>query len=431
MNMRGIDPITGLPDRGRCLECAREIVLESSTGLSLVVLWIGLDRLKQINASFGHMGGDAVLMQMAIRLREQVPVSGLLFRAGGDEFVCLVRLRHQAQAFELAELLRRTIDTPLPFGEILLHPSASIGIAVREQDEDPFVVLQRADQAMITAKSQGGNRIVASGDEPVPGRMGVLLAHEELVIENQLHIALENGGLQLHYQPIISRDGRIEAVEALMRCNAEGKGIPPVRFIPVAEKTGLITRIGEWSLLEGANFARQLYRAGFPTKVAINVSRAQLTSAKFSQALHAALICSDTPPSMIELELTESLFMDNSATVQKNLSAAREAGIALAIDDFGTGYSCLANLKDIPATKLKLDRAFVVMLPEDKRALAVVRAMTQLGRELGMTVVAEGVETQGQLDALLDAGVDAIQGYINAKAMPEDELTAWLARRPK
>ena len=197
----------------------------------------------------------------------------------------------------------------------------------------------------------------------------------------------------------------------------------------MAEKTGLIIRLGEWSLLAGARQASHLAAAGHRTKVAINVSRAQLASPKFAQALHAALLCADVSPELIELELTESLFMDISETVQANLHAARKAGVGLAIDDFGTGYSCLANLKDIPATKLKLDRAFVVVLPHDRRAFAVVKAMAQLGRELGMTVVAEGVEDPAQIEALREAGADAIQGFVHARAMPEETLLQWLQQR--
>ena len=171
--------------------------------------------------------------------------------------------------------------------------------------------------------------------------------------------------------------------------------------------------------------------AGYRTKVAINVSRYQLVDLKFSQALNAALICANVEPGMIELELTESLFMDISTTVQSNLRSARDLDIGLAIDDFGTGYSCLATVKDIPAVKLKLDRAFVIPLPHDRRAMAVVKAMTMLGKELGMTVVAEGVETLEQLEALREAGVDSIQGYYYAKPMNESDLFSWLETREK
>ena len=159
--------------------------------------------------------------------------------------------------------------------------------------------LERADRGLLEAKCQGGNRIVSSGEEPVPGRLGVLLAREELAIESDLHTALENGGLQLHYQPILGVDGHIEGVEALMRCSANGRQIAPMSFVPVAEKTGLIVRLGEWSMLQGAFYAARLQAQGIATKVAINVSRAQLTSPKFIQALHGALICANVAPELI------------------------------------------------------------------------------------------------------------------------------------
>lgn len=196
-----------------------------------------------------------------------------------------------------------------------------------------------------------------------------------------------------------------------MRCNAHGLNIPPGKFIPVAEKTGLIFRLGEWSLLQGAHCAALLREQGSSTKVVINVSRVQLTSASFKQALHGALICTTVAPELIELELTESLFMDLSVTVQANLRGARAAGVGLAIDDFGTGYSCLTSLKVLPASKLKLDRAFIGVLPRDRRAFAIVRAMTQLARDLGMIVVAKGVETKEQLDACAAAGGTPRRGF--------------------
>jgi EAL domain-containing protein (putative c-di-GMP-specific phosphodiesterase class I) len=214
-----------------------------------------------------------------------------------------------------------------------------------------------------------------------------------------------------------------------MRCTVDGQAFPPAAFIPVAEKTGLIIRLGEWCLSQGALFARRLEEAGFPLKVAVNISRAQLLSPHFSQALSSALIYAKVPAERLELELTESLFMDMSSTVQNNLCDVRAAGVSLAIDDFGTGYSCLANLKDIHASKLKLDRAFAAALPEDKRAYAIVKAMTRLGQELGMTVVAEGVETEAQMDALRRAHVDAAQGHLYASAMSDDTLLEWLRSR--
>ncbi len=425
-----LDPTTGFLDRNGCLNVAEEMIGRSRGARQpLAAIWLDLDRFKQINESFGYLGGDHVISLIADRLREKFGNRVEIGRVGADEFVCLAPQTDLAQSEQMARELMRVIEPDLELGGIHFRPTASIGIAMLEAAEDAFSLLERADRAKIVAKKQGGNRYVVAGTESIPGRLGTMLVREELEVEHRLHTALENGGLQLHYQPIIGLDGRVQAIEALMRCNANGENISPAKFIPVAEKTGLIVRLGEWSLLQGARHARHMSDAGHPTVTAINVSRSQLVDPKFSQALSAALLCANVPPELIELELTESLFMDISDTVQNNLRAAMELGVCLAIDDFGTGYSCLANLKDIPATKLKLDRAFVVVLPQDRRAMSVVKAMAQLGKELGMTIVAEGAETTEQVEALIEAGVDCIQGYIYAKPMDDRSLLSWIKRR--
>lgn len=423
-----IDALTGFRDRAGCLALVGDL-LAHEAGTSLAVIWLDLDRFKLVNESFGHLGGDAVLARMAQRMAERIALRAHPCRMGGDEFVFLAQGSNAGKAEQIASDLLDCIKSPLEVGNIRLYPTGSIGIAQLEPGEDAVSVLQRADRAMVEAKRLGGDRLIVSGNERVAGRLGTLLAREELVVENKLHMALETGGLALHYQPIVAPDGHIHAVEALMRCTADGESVSPVRFIPVAEKTGLVVRLGEWSMLHGALFAHRLAGLGMATKVAINVSRAQLTAPKFTQALHAALLCSDVSPALIELELTESLFMDVSEVVQSNLLAAKIAGVSLSIDDFGTGFSCLATLKDIPASKLKIDRAFIKVLPHDLRALAIVRAITHMARELGMTVVAEGVETREQLQALEDVGVDAIQGFFHARPMDSDSLVAWLQKR--
>jgi diguanylate cyclase (GGDEF)-like protein len=431
MDAIGFDSLTSFLDRRGCLRAAVRLVEACRRERrALSVLWLDLDRFKQVNESFGHLGGDAVIAKVAARLNIALSGRAEVSRMGGDEFVFLVPDCDRKQAEDIAAELLRAVAEPIEIGSIRIHPSGSIGIAVLDDQEDPLSFIERADRAMVEAKRLGGGRHVVSGDEQVPGRVGVLLAREELAIESQIHAALETGGLTLHYQPIIGLDGGIETAEALMRCHIDGESLPPAKIIPVAEKTGLIVRLGEWSMLNAAQQARRLRDAGLATKLAVNVSRAQLTAPRFVEALYAAIYYADVAPELLELELTESLFMDVSDVVQSNLLAARQAGVSLAIDDFGTGYSCLANLKDIPATKLKLDRAFVRVLPEDRRSLAVVRAMTQLGRELGMTIVAEGVETREQQAALVDVGVDAVQGFLHARPMDADALVAWLRDRP-
>ncbi len=430
MDAVGFDSTTGFLDRGGCLRTAVRLADASRKERQpLGALWLDLDRFKQVNESFGHLGGDAVIGRLAAQLRDEFSARAEICRMGGDEFVFLVPNCSRAQAEEVAGDVLRAVSQPIELGNIRLRPSGSIGVALFDPVEDPLSFLERADRAMIEAKRLGGGRYVISGDERVPGRLGVLLAREELAIESKIHLALESGGLTLHYQPIIHFDGSIEAVEALMRCNVAGESIPPSKIIPVAEKTGLIVRLGEWSMLNAAQHARHLSDLGLPTRVAVNVSRAQLTAPRFIEALYSAFYCADIAPELLELELTESLFMDISDTVQANLQAAKKAGVSLAIDDFGTGYSCLADLKNIPASKLKLDRAFIRVLPEDKRSLAVVRAIGQLARELGMIVVAEGVETVEQFELLADIGLDAVQGFHCARPMDGQALVAWLRNR--
>ncbi len=428
-NMHPAGLITGFLNRGDCLDEITQQATLATPEHPLAIVWIALDRFKRVNESFGHHGGDAYIARIAQRLRDKISVNAQWYRMAGDEFVCLLPDCDFDHINQIASTLLREIETPLPLNELLLHPSASLGIAILAADENPHAFLERADQAMNTAKRAGGGRIVTSGAEPIPGRLGIYLARHELEIENQLHLALERGELSLHYQPCLDINGRVVSVEALLRC--ANKLLTPSEFIPIAEKTGLIVRIGEWALLEGARFAQRLAAAGLPIPVAVNVSRTQFTAPRFARTLHAALLCANVKPELIELELTESLFMDHSMTVQGNLRAARDAGVALSIDDFGTGYSCLANLKDIKAGKLKLDRAFVIALPQDTRALAVVKAIVRLGNELGMQVVAEGVETRTQLDALHEAGVDITQGFFHARPMPETALLEWLDKRRK
>lgn len=422
------DPISGLLDRRSAIATAERLTRELGMGdeIPLAVLWIDLDRFLQVNQSFGHEGGDAMIFEMAARLRRIAGADARLGRMGGDEFICITVGSDEGTSLMLAETLLTAIAEPVHLGGITLYPSASIGVALYDGEEDALNLLQRADRAMIAAKRLGGSNYVVSGREPVRHNAGAMLAREELDIESKLHSAMDNGGLQLHYQPILGADGQVEAVEALMRCTVGGEMIPPGKFIPVAEKSGLVIRLGEWTMIQGAQFAGRLRDAGLPLKVAVNVSRAQLLAPHFAQTLHAALICGRISPDLLELELTESLFMDMSETVQENLCSARAAGVGLAIDDFGTGYSCLANLKDIHATKLKLDRSFINVLPDDPRAFSIVKAMTHLGQELGMTIVAEGVETLPQQEALQRAGVNAVQGYLHAPAMPADTLIDWI-----
>lgn len=425
-----MDGLTGFLDRVECIGEVERLAEEArAAGTSFCVIWIGIDRFRQINSSFGHRAGDNVLAKLAHRMKGLAGPGDRFGRLGGDEFVLVLPGRELAAAEMTAEGIQEAVKVPMEIGQVRFRPSCSMGVAQLNAVEPPLNVLERADRAMLAAKRLGGGQYVISGDELVPGRFGNPLAREELAVEELIHEALETGGLSLRYQPILGPGGQIEAVEALMRCRVQDQNLPPATFIPVAEKTGLIVRLGEWSLMTAARLVQQLHSRGMAIKVAVNISRAQLTAPKFCQALHAVLACTDVPPSLLELELTESLFMDMSDNVRRNLAAALEAGLPLAIDDFGTGYSCLAYLKDLPARKIKLDRAFVLGLPEDRKSFAIVRTMTQLARDLGMTVVAEGVETVAQYESLREAGVDVVQGFLFSHPLTEGELDRWLIER--
>ncbi|MBK7728934.1 MAG: EAL domain-containing protein [Gammaproteobacteria bacterium] len=422
--------LTALPDRSACMVEAGRLVAEArQRATTLAVLWLDLDRFQSINRAFGHAGGDQVIDQVARRIEAHRNPATVLCHVGADEFVLLTPGTTRDQAARIAAELMTVVQLPLELGAVQLHPALTIGIAILERDEGAAELLHRADRAKHDAKEQGGNCWVFSGEERVLGRHGTPLEREDLQIENDLHDALDTGGLSLHYQPIINRDGSVEGAEALMRCTVNGRTTRPDELIRVAEKTGLIARLGEWSLVTAAEFARDLCAAGMRTKIAVNVSATQLHATGFSESLAGALLLTNLDPALLELEVTESLVLRLSAEVQSNIDTCTRLGNPLAIDDFGTGESCLAKLKDLPATKLKLDRAFSSVLPADRRAFAVVRAMSQLGRELGMTVVAEGVETPEQLESLWQAEVDAVQGYYFARPMPSDAFVQWLKGR--
>lgn len=425
-----IDATTSFLNRPNCMNMADELVKQAhETEQPLAVLWIDLDRFRQLNESFGYEGGDSIITLVADRLREKIFESATVGRVGADEFLILAPDMNEHEAEDYAIELMRAIEPPFNMGDFRVRLTLSIGIAMLEPEETAAEWLERADWAKNTAIAEGGNRYILSGSEQVPSHMGIIQAREDLEVEYLLHTALDNGGLQLYYQPILDFAGNVLSVEALMRCNVNGKNIPPGRFFPVAEKSGLVVRLGEWSLLHGTMQAKHLLNAGLKTPVSINIARGQLTDVRFAQALNAAIILADVDPALIRLEFSESVFMDSSEVIQANLRAAREIGVQLTIDNFGTGFSCLVNLKNLPVSKLKLGRAFVTALPEDKRAITVLKSMVNLGKDLGMKVVAEGVETREQMEALKELSVDGIQGYYYARPMDADTLSSWLKER--
>lgn len=424
-----MDDLTGFLSRQKCiLEAERLTALALEHGSSLYALWVSLNRFREVNTSFGHQAGDEVLLELANRLKAQACPHYRIGRIGADEFIILLPGATQAKAASVAKQIHTHLRAPLRVGQVNWRQTCSIGMAKLGM-ESSSSLLERADLAMQEAKQAGGGQTTVIAPNVESNNTTTKQKRQELNIEEKLHEAIELNGFSLHYQPIINvADNSIEACEALMRCRVHEQLLAPDQFIPVAEKTGLIVELGDWTLLTAVHMAERLMASGRPTKIAVNISRAQLTAPKFQQTLHALFAISSVPPALIELELTESLFMDSSTPVRRNLDAAVEAGLSLSIDDFGTGYSCLAYLKDIPAKKLKMDRLFVSNLPEDRKSLAIIRAITQLAQDLGMTVVAEGVETPAQRDTLISAGVNALQGFLFTRPLPDTLLEGWLNR---
>lgn len=422
------DWLTGLPDRGGCIARLASLLSDPhGRDRGVAVLWLDIDRFRQINHSFGYVVGDSILVELVRRLERVKPARASMARVGADEFVMLVPQAAPDEAERLGHKLVGAVHQVLSIGTTRMRPSASVGIALAQADEDGHEVLERAERAMTEAKREGGGRSQLSVDPTLPARNGKYLAREELAVEETLHRALEMGGLYLDYQPIVRiTDGAPLAAEALMRCRVDGVVMPPGRFIPVAEKTGLISHLGDWCLISAAEFLVRMHARGLDLKVAVNVSRVQLLNPAFAKSLHGVLAYTGIEPGQMELEITESLFMDSTDTVRRNLRAAMSAGFPLALDDFGTGYSSLACLKDLPAGKIKLDRAFVIDLARDRRAFGVARAVVQLAGDLGVAVVAEGVETEEQLQLLGEAGVTAVQGFHLARPMSESDLLDWL-----
>ena len=413
--------------RQECIQLLTETARSSASGhFPYAVFWLDIDRFERFNTSLGHQAGDRVLALIKHRISQISGELGQVARMGDDEFLLVLPKCDRTLAEQIATHLLAAISQPLQISNLRIRPTVSIGVVTSKGFTDPINLLEQSDYAMHEAKRLGGAQYVVATDLHQMLSDSPHFLREELSIEETLHSALESGELHLEYQPIIRiADGTIETVEALMRCQVGNQIIPPARFIPVAERSGLIIRLGEWTLMSAAQFLTRMHQAGRAMNVSVNVSRAQLLAPKFFQTLHAAVLLNNVLPDWLELEITESLFMDQSYIVQENLCNIMASGFKLAIDDFGTGYSCLAALKDLPAHKLKLDRVFIRDIPNDKRSAAVVKAVVQMALDLDMIVVAEGVETLAQYDALCEVGVSAIQGFYLAEPMDEKKLLSW------
>ena len=417
------DALTGLPNRLLFLDRLQQAVRKAHRANSqLAVLFIDLDRFKQINDSLGHAQGDAVLKAVARRLEDCLREDDVVARLGGDEFTIIMDSLHNARhATTMAQKVIRTVQRPVRHKEHELYVSASVGISLYPQDgEDAEVLLRNADAAMYKAKGEGKSSFQFYTAEMTE------LAFERVLMESHLHRALENEQFELFYQPQIElHTDRLVGLEALVRWQHPELGqLLPAKFITLAEDTGLILPLGEWVLRTACRQMAAWYRAGLcPGRVAVNLTANQLNNDNFLPMVEQILKESGCRPEWLELEITEGVIMRQHERSFQILQQLKGIGIDLAIDDFGTGYSSLAYLKRLPVSKLKIDRSFIRDIPEDDSDNAIARAVIAMGRSLGLRVIAEGVENSGQKAFLLEEGCDEVQGYLYGPPQSEDQTT--------
>ena len=410
------DALTGLANRTALFSRIDSAIARAVAGQGdAVLMYLDLDGFKKVNDTFGHVAGDALLVQFGARLRGAIHPDDLAARIGGDEFAVLVEERNGFDTEALAaEIL---LLASAPFG--LLSTTAVIGTSVGVVPVDAGAVAsgelaRKADSALYEAKKRR-NRYVVYNDE-----LDVALAHRREV-EAALAEALATGeGLSCHYQPLVlASDGSLVGLEALARWRHPRLGdVPPLQFIAVAEETGLINPLGEWVLRTACTRLATLPELS----LAVNVSAVQLRDDAFADMVLRVLTETGMSPRRLELEITETAIVNADGAAVKLLKRLRRAGVRISLDDFGTGYSSLSLLKDLEVDKVKIDRSFVQMAPSADDSAAIVRAVSNLGAALGLCVVAEGVETEQQRTFLRDVGCDELQGYLFSAAVPGDAL---------
>jgi len=420
------DALTGLPNRVVVQSRFEQAIAQADrTGSKVALLFLDLDNFKRINDSLGHQTGDAMLQAVAQRLRECARETDTISRQGGDEFlVVFAELADAEAARAVIERLIQRFQLPCLVDGHEISTPFSLGISLYPDDgRDYGTLLQKADIAMYQAKDAGRNTYRFFNDQ-----MNIEAA-EHLHMLNGLRLASERGEFVLHYQPQIDlASGRVVGAEALIRWNHPELGlVPPGRFIPVAEESGLIVPIGDWVLREACRQAVAWQDAGLPSlSIAVNLSAVQFARGNVELMVRGALDATGLQPSLLELELTESILVQNVESVLTTVKRLKLLGVQLSIDDFGTGYSSLSYLKRFAFDKLKIDQSFIRDLATDPENAAIVRAIMQMARGLGLETIAEGVENEPALERLLAFKCDTAQGYLFARPMPAEQFAAYL-----
>jgi diguanylate cyclase (GGDEF)-like protein len=426
------DPVTSLPNRLHFRSEADKLLCEAAGGTNSAMLFVDLDRFKNVNDSLGHARGDQLLIMVANRLRVVVNAEfagaaaarPLLARLAGDEFTIFFPNIESAEAIEsIARRVVVAISEPFELCSHSVDIGASIGVALSPDHGTSIESLMRAaDIAMYSAKSSGGGRHCLF-------TTALAVEHQERVdTEKALTEAVQRGDFVLAFQPQMSLvTGVVVGAEALLRWNHPRDGLRmPDTFIPVAERTGVILEVGEWVIAEIASLLGDWRRGGFKGRLAFNVSPRQLDRPDFFLRLRSAFADADVPLSMIELEFTESAAMEAGDSVLEEIAALRGDGAKIAIDDFGTGYSNLARLRAMPLDRVKLDPSLIADIDSCDKARVIVQAVIQLIKGIGSEVVAEAVETVAQADILRAMGCDTVQGFIFAAPMFEDAFLDWI-----
>ncbi len=425
------DPLTSLPNRSLLDDRLTHAIGRARRAKSMVsILLLDLDGFKHVNDSLGHPAGDALLQAVGQRLKSLLGNENTVARMGGDEFAVVMEdVRHAGVMSDLAEQIIAVLAEPVELDGHSARISASLGIALYPQDGDDAVTLVRAaDTAMYQSKQGGRNTYRFHRDDMAQA------VRRRLELDHGLRRALAQNEFELWYQPQIELgSGRVIGLEALLRWRDPERGlISPLDFIPLAEENGLIVPLGEWVLRAACQQAKTWQMAGVAFgRMAVNVAAPQIEHGDFPALVVQVLLETGLPAHLLELEITESLLLNNADDALRVVSELRNMGIAMAIDDFGTGYSSLAYLKHLAIDKLKIDRTFVTDLPADAGNVAITRTIVALGHSLGLSVIAEGVESSASRDFLHAEGCAQGQGFLFSKPLPVAECTAWLTAQTK